>query len=165
MWTLCYHCALYVQKITGMIFYGKTVRLPSPAGGRRNLHCVDNSSLKTLCYLPPYTWLCSAMNDPIETERLILRPFQTQDLDGLALICSDPLVMQYIGGWACTWLWNLSPTLSSDHDPACKIRVWFVGHYSKRNASALRFLWFDWTNRWWSQSYWAGISFRPSVLG
>lgn len=37
------------------------------------------------------------MNDPIETERLILRPFQTQDLDSLALICNDPLVMQYIG--------------------------------------------------------------------
>ena len=37
------------------------------------------------------------MNDPIETERLILRPFQLQDLEGLALICSDPLVMQYIG--------------------------------------------------------------------
>lgn len=37
------------------------------------------------------------MIDPIETERLILRPCQMADLDTFALICSDPLVMQYIG--------------------------------------------------------------------
>jgi [ribosomal protein S5]-alanine N-acetyltransferase len=37
------------------------------------------------------------MTEPIETERLILRPCQMEDLDAFAVICSDPLVMQYIG--------------------------------------------------------------------
>lgn len=37
------------------------------------------------------------MTELIETERLILRPCQIEDLDAFAMICSDPLVMQYIG--------------------------------------------------------------------
>ena len=33
----------------------------------------------------------------IETERLLLRPFTTDDLDEFALLCADPEVMRYIG--------------------------------------------------------------------
>ena len=36
-------------------------------------------------------------NLKIETERLILRPFNLHDLDDFALICADPEVMRYIG--------------------------------------------------------------------
>lgn len=36
-------------------------------------------------------------NLKIETERLILRPFNLHDLDALALICADPKVMRFIG--------------------------------------------------------------------
>lgn len=33
----------------------------------------------------------------IETERLFLRPFTSDDLDNFALLCADPDVMRYIG--------------------------------------------------------------------
>ena len=33
----------------------------------------------------------------IETERLLLRPFATDDLDDFALLCADPEVMRFIG--------------------------------------------------------------------
>ena len=35
---------------------------------------------------------------PLETERLILRPFRREDLDAHAAIVSDPEVMRHIGG-------------------------------------------------------------------
>lgn len=34
----------------------------------------------------------------IETERLILRPWRTDDFEGYAQICADPEVMRYLGG-------------------------------------------------------------------
>lgn len=36
-------------------------------------------------------------NLKIETERLILRPFDSDDLDAFSTICADPHVMRYIG--------------------------------------------------------------------
>ena len=39
----------------------------------------------------------SLNNLKIETERLILRPFNLHDLDAFALICADPEVMRFIG--------------------------------------------------------------------
>jgi ribosomal-protein-alanine N-acetyltransferase len=33
----------------------------------------------------------------IETQRLVLRPFNLEDLDAFSLICSDPKVMRFIG--------------------------------------------------------------------
>lgn len=33
----------------------------------------------------------------IETQRLVLRPFNFEDLDAFSLICSDPKVMRFIG--------------------------------------------------------------------
>ena len=36
----------------------------------------------------------------LETERLLLRPFQLTDVKAFARICADPEVMKYIGGGA-----------------------------------------------------------------
>ncbi len=66
------------------------------------------------------------MNDPIETERLILRPFQIQDLDGLALICSDPLVMQYIGDGRAL-----------DYDTTQQLLVRIMNQYAKSGFGLL----------------------------
>ncbi len=57
----------------------------------------------------------------LETERLLLRPFRTDDLDAYAAMCADPEVMRYIG--------NRSVLSRED---AWRQMAMFIGHWQLR---------------------------------
>ena len=46
---------------------------------------------------PKIKWELYMRSDTLETKRLLLRPFHTQDVDRFAQICANPNVMRYIG--------------------------------------------------------------------
>jgi RimJ/RimL family protein N-acetyltransferase len=57
----------------------------------------------------------------LETERLLLRPFQDSDIDAYAAMCADPEVMRYIGVRSVL-----------NRDDAWRQMAMFVGHWQLR---------------------------------
>jgi [ribosomal protein S5]-alanine N-acetyltransferase len=62
----------------------------------------------------------SLNNLKIETERLILRPFNLHDLDAFALICADPDVMRFIGNGKAI-----------EKEATKELLVWIVSQYEE----------------------------------
>ena len=57
----------------------------------------------------------------LETERLLLRPFEQGDLDAFAQLCADPEVMRFIGSGR-----------TMDREEAWRAMALYAGHWLLR---------------------------------
>lgn len=62
----------------------------------------------------------------IETDRLLLRPFNMNDLDSFSLICADPMVMRYIRDGA-----------PLDREATKQLLLWIISRYEEQGFGLL----------------------------